>query len=239
MQNKFLLKLREDKGTRAIAITVSVMLLVLMLIIVTTVLANRAPNETPNPFGDSQQAGVNDPDTTPPPAEEKPNEEPPEETPTDTIPTHFLLPVSGVMTKEHNNDLQSYSPTMQDYRTHAGIDIASVAGATVSAMADGVVAQIYEDVGMGHCVAIKHSGECYTYYKNLAPELAKGIAVGAAVKAGDAIGTIGESAMNEILEEPHLHLEMTVDGAYVDPTDYFDEDAMATLMEDTNYEDAS
>ena len=238
MQNKFLLKLREDKGARAIAMTVCVMLLVLTLIIVTTVLANRThENPTPSP-DESQQAGISDPDTTPPEGE-KPGDQKPTEAPTNALPTRFLLPVSGVMSKEHNNDLQSYSPTMQDYRTHAGIDIATIAGATVSAMADGVVAQIYEDVGLGYCVAVKHGGECYTYYKNLAPELAEGIAVGVSVKAGDAIGKVGESAMNEILEEPHLHLEMTVNGEFVDPTDYFDEDAMATLTEDTNYEDAS
>ena len=53
------------------------------------------------------------------------------------------------------------------------------------------------------------------------------------------IGTVGESAIAEITVEPHLHLEMLVGGEYVDPTDYFDEDAMATLKEDTNYEDAS
>jgi len=45
--------------------------------------------------------------------------------------------------------------------------------------------------------------------------------------------------MVEIAEEPHLHLEMTVGGLQVDPTDYLDSDAMATLREDTNYEDAS
>jgi murein DD-endopeptidase MepM/ murein hydrolase activator NlpD len=63
--------------------------------------------------------------------------------------------------------------------------------------------------------------------------------VGAPVKAGDTIGTVGESAMVEVMEEPHLHLEMTVNGLAVDPTEYLDEDAMATLKEDPNFEDAS
>ena len=53
------------------------------------------------------------------------------------------------------------------------------------------------------------------------------------------IGTVGDSAMVELAEEPHLHLEMTVGGIQVDPTEYFSEDAMATLKEDTNYEDMS
>ena len=92
---------------------------------------------------------------------------------------------------------------------------------------------------MGQCVAIKHGGDAYTIYKNLGVELPEEIVVGRSVKAGDVIGTVGESAMVEIAEEPHLHLEMTVGGLSVDPTDYLDQDAMATLREDINYEDIS
>ena len=92
---------------------------------------------------------------------------------------------------------------------------------------------------MGQCVAVSHSGDAYTIYKNLAAELPEGVVVGATVKAGDVIGTVGESAMVELADEPHLHVEMTVGGLQVDPTDYLDEDAKATLSEDTNYEDAS
>ena len=236
-KNKFLLKLREDKGTRAIAVTVLVMLLVLTAIIVTTVIANRAPTDDPLPPDDSSQVGVEDPDDeqqgNEPPADQTPSE------PTDALPTEFLLPVSGVLRSVHDEDLQVFSPTMGDYRVHLGIDIGTVAGASVSAMADGTVAQIWDDVRMGRCVAVKHGGEAYTIYKNLTTEHPSGIVIGATVKAGDVIGTVGESAMVEIAEEPHLHLEMTVNGIQVDPTEYLSEDAMATLKEDTNYEDAS
>lgn len=240
-KNKLFLKLRDDKGARAIAITVLLMLLVLTTIIVATVIANRAPADDTLPPVDSQPAGVTDPDdqdpddnTPAPPTEEQPNE-----TPTDALPTEFLLPVSGVLLSVHDSELQVFSPTMQDYRVHLGIDIATVSGATVSAMADGTVAQIWDDVRMGRCIAIKHGGDSYTIYKNLVAEHPEGVTVGAAVKCGDAIGTVGDSAMVEIASEPHLHLEMTVKGIQVDPTEYLSEDAMATLTEDTNYEDAS
>lgn len=240
-KNKLFLKLRDDKGARAIAITVLLMLLVLTTIIVATVIANRAPADDTLPPVDSQPAGVTDPDdqdpgdNTPAP----PTEEQPSETPTDALPTEFLLPVSGVLLSVHDSELQVFSPTMQDYRVHLGIDIATVSGATVSAMADGTVAQIWDDVRMGRCIAIKHGGDSYTIYKNLVAEHPEGVTVGAAVKCGDAIGTVGDSAMVEIASEPHLHLEMTVKGIQVDPTEYLSEDAMATLTEDTNYEDAS
>ena len=238
-KNSFVNKLKSDKSARAIAITVVVMLLVLTAIIITTVIANRQPEDLENPPIDTP-AGVEDPDDETPdePNDESPDEQP-NETPTDALPSRFILPVSGVLLSVHDADLQVFSPTMQDYRVHLGIDIGTVAGASVSAMADGTVAQIWDDVRMGRCLAIKHGGDAYTIYKNLTAEHPEGIVVGATVKAGDVIGTVGDSAMVEIATDPHLHVEMTVGGIQVDPTEYFDEDAMATLKEDTNYEDAS
>lgn len=243
--NNLFVKLKEDKGARGIAITITVMILVLTAIIVTTVIANRAAKEQQgDPLGGGTQVGVNDPDDTPDDIpSEKPNETPSEKPDTgagaDVLPEKFLLPVSGVLQKSHDATIQVFSPTMGDYRLHLGIDIGTTAGATVSAMADGVIAQIWEDRSMGQCVAIKHGGDAYTIYKNLSAELPAGLKEGTPVKAGDVIGSVGESAQVEIGDEPHLHVEMTVGGLQVDPTDYLDEDAKATLGEDTNYEDVS
>ncbi len=241
--NNVFVKLKTDKGARAIAITITVMLLVLTAIIITTVIANRAVKENlPEDLG-SKPAGVTDPDDT-----KKPNEQTPEKpndqtqdtvVDPDALPGRFLLPVSGVLQEKHSTDAQVFSDTMGDYRTHVGIDIGTVAGANVSAMADGTVAQVWEDFYMGQCVAVAHGGDAYTIYKNLSAELPENVVVGAAVKAGDVIGTVGESAMIELADEPHLHVEMTVGGLQVDPMDYLDEDARATLNEDTNYEDVS
>ena len=241
MQKKNLfVKLKEDKGARAIALTVTIMLLVLTAIIIMTVVANRATTEKLPP-DDSAQVGVQDP------SDQTPDETPEDPTPAhedsqtgaDVLPERFLLPDSGVMQQKQDNALQVVSPTMGDYRVHLGIDIGTVAGASVSAMADGTITQIWEDVRMGQCVAVKHGGDCYTVYKNLSLELPEGVVVGAGVKAGDVIGTVGDTAMVEVAEEPHLHLEMTVGGLQVNPLDYLDEDAKATLNEDVNYEDVS
>ncbi len=244
-KNKLFLKLKEDKGARAIAITVLVMLLVLSAIIVTTVIANRNAREE-EPLPPDEQAGVLDPDDNGDhrePEGQKPEgdttQKPDSETEKDLIPSKFLLPVSGVLAQDHDATVQVFSPTMKDYRTHVGIDIGTVAGANVCAMADGVIAQVWEDFSMGQCVAVKHGGDAYTIYKNLSTELPENVVIGRTVKAGERIGTVGESAMVEVAEEPHLHLEMTVGGLAVDPTDYLDADAMATLREDTNFEDMS
>ena len=254
-KNQLFVKLKEDKGARAIAITVTVMLLVLTAIIITTVIANRAARkEEPLPSADGEviapepeqndlpaQKEVED---APVPVGEESHEAPPADTgktitTTDTFPEHLILPVSGVLQKSHDPALQVFSSTMGDYRTHLGVDIGTIQGAAVSAMADGVIAQVWEDISMGQCVAVKHGGDAYTIYKNLSTDLPAQTAVGRTVKAGDVIGYVGETAMVEVGEEPHLHVEMTVNGLQVDPTAYLDADAMATLHESANFEDVS
>ena len=54
---------------------------------------------------------------------------------------------------------------------------------------------------------------------------------GTAVRAGDTVGSVGESAMIELAESSHLHYELQIDGASVDPADF-----MLIGSEDTAYE---
>lgn len=147
----------------------------------------------------------------------------------------FVLPVSGVISKKHDPSLQVFSNTMKDYRVHLGIDIVTDEASPVYAAADGKVDKIWEDPLMGNCIAVKHSGDCYTIYKNLAADLPDGIAEGTSVRAGQMIATVGESAMVEVAEEPHLHFEMTVADLSVNPLEYFDEKALETLKIDASY----
>ena len=151
-------------------------------------------------------------------------------------PPSLILPVSGAMSKGHDLSLQVFSNTMRDYRVHNGIDIVSTLGSPVYAAAAGTVSGIWEDVSYGTCISIAHDGDCITYYKNLNPILAEGIAVGVEVKQGQLIAAVGESAMVEIADEPHLHFEMSVGKEHVDPTEYFDSASVAVLDRDTAYE---
>ena len=109
---------------------------------------------------------------------------------------------------------------MEDYRTHTAIDLSATLGQEVMAVADGVVKNIWNDPFMGTCVSIEHSGNAVSYYKNLDPVIKDGLVIGASVKAGDVIGAVGESAMNEIAQDPHLHFELKVDDKSVDPKDH-------------------
>lgn len=148
----------------------------------------------------------------------------------------FVLPVSGVLSVDHDPEIQVFSPTMKDYRVHLGVDINTAPGASVLSAAEGVVEKVWEDPMMGWCVSVAHDGDSTTCYKNLGELLAEGIKVGAVVDRGDVIGVVGDSAMMEIAQEPHLHFEMTVGGQQVDPSDYFSSKVWKELEADSSYE---
>ena len=59
--------------------------------------------------------------------------------------------------------------------------------------------------------------------------LFEGIKEGKELKRGDKLGMIGESAISELADESHLHIEMTVGGISVDPADYFSQEAKDTI----------
>ena len=88
---------------------------------------------------------------------------------------------------------------------------------------------------MGYCLAIRHGGNSYSIYKNLSETLADGIEQGVSVRSGQLIGTVGESAMVEVAQEPHLHFEMTVADLMVDPLEYFDEKSLEALKLDASH----
>ena len=227
-QSKFCKKLKQVRVNRAVYLSSIVILLALAVVLAITAATNRAkknntklPQDTPAP--------IEQPTEPERPTDTKPVEQP------DAIP-EMKLPVSGKMSQKHSVDVQVFSPTMQDFRVHLGIDIATAEDSEVFAAADGKVSKIWEDPMMGTCVAISHSGECVTVYKNLAKELAEGLAEGTQVRQGQLLGKVGDTAMVEIAEEPHLHMEMTVKGLQVDPLDYFSAAVIASLADDTSHE---
>ena len=165
-------------------------------------------------------------DTTPVSTDTTPADTTPGDGPqlSDTTPNplpSFMSPVeAGSISYEFSNSLPVFSLTMNDYRTHDGVDISSPLGTEVVAVADGTVLEIWDDVRMGKCVSIAHSGNAVSTYKNLNPQLADNIAKGSAVRAGDVIGLVGESAMIEIAQESHLHYELAINSVPVDPCHY-------------------
>jgi len=136
------------------------------------------------------------------------------------VPAIFIKPVSGYVSRNHNPDTPEYSVAMNDYRTHLGIDIDSEVGVKVKAVSDGVVSKIYDDPLMGKTIIIDHADNIQSIYMNLQESVPKNITVGAKVKAGDVIGGVGESALIELYDVPHLHFEMKKNGNAIDPLEY-------------------
>ncbi|MBR5515008.1 MAG: M23 family metallopeptidase [Clostridia bacterium] len=151
---------------------------------------------------------------------------PPEDT-TASLPSEFCLPVTGHISKGYSIDAPVFSLTMNDYRTHSGIDLQAELGTNVAAFAEGTVTNIYNDPFMGVCVEITHSGSLVSKYMNLSEELGEGIEVGAQVTCGQSIGKVGNTAAMEASDESHLHFEVFRENATIDPMEFLDVDVIA------------
>lgn len=159
------------------------------------------------------------PQTIPPQTEDKPTVVPPVK---DWTQVTLTMPVEGTVMKAHDPVNAVYSSTMNDYRVHRGIDIECNIGDDVLCCAYGTVVSVGNDPFMGTTVTIDHGDGLISVYKNLSAELPEKIKAGAEVFEGDVIGSVGESAIIEIADEPHLHFELMLDGKTADPLDFFD-----------------
>ncbi len=136
----------------------------------------------------------------------------------ETAPTFFVRPVSGEIVREFSGDELVYDRTMGDWRTHNGVDFLAAEGTLVSAIADGVVEDVYRDDYYGTGILVDHGGGLKSVYLGLIENAT--VNVGQTVSAGDTIGAVTASSLFESLEQVHLHLEMTLNGSRVDPMDY-------------------
>ena len=127
-------------------------------------------------------------------------------------------PVSGTVLSHVAVDHLAYNETTRDWRTHEGMDLAANLGDTVYAAADGTVYTIYEDEHLGMTVVLHHEDGYSTHYANLSPEIP--VSVGDALKAGDVIGTVGQSACIESATEPHVHFALYQNNDPLDPQDF-------------------
>lgn len=133
-------------------------------------------------------------------------------------PLTVVSPLEGDVVAAFSMDQLLYNPTLEDWRTHDGVDIAAAEGSSVLAASAGTVVAVDDDVLMGTTVVIEHSGGYHTLYANLqSPPVVK---AGDTVSAGQLIGTVGTSAAAEAAQGPHLHFSVTLDGEPVDPASF-------------------
>lgn len=130
----------------------------------------------------------------------------------------FDFPLSGAVVKDYSGDELVYSETMEDWRTHNGIDFFAEEGSEVRAVADGTVEAVTENGMLGRTVILLHSGGVRSIYSNLAD--GNEIAVGDNVLKGTVIAHVGSSAAAEALEKPHLHFEVSLNEETANPYDY-------------------
>ena len=136
----------------------------------------------------------------------------------------MVVPVFGTMYTEFSEDVLVYSKTLDQWSTHAGIDIKAEEGSPVRAAMDGVVDQVVNDPQLGLTIVLDHGGEVYTKYSNLSTlDL---VSINQSIKKGDVISGVGKTALYEIADDPHLHFEVIKQGKSVDPKKYLPKQAL-------------
>ena len=164
------------------------------------------PTPTPIPTARPTAAPVPKPAVTPSP------------TPAARKAAVYTWPVKGEIISGFSLEVLAYDPTMGDWRTHSGIDIAAELGASVLAVTDGTVESVEQDDLMGTTVTIGHGGGIKSIYANLAA--VPTVRAGDKVSTGTVIGAVGDTAIAESSRPSHLHFELSEDGTAVDPVNY-------------------
>ncbi len=106
------------------------------------------------------------------------------------------------------------SPFTNQKEFHKGIDISTRMNTPIIAPADGVIASIGRDHGMGNMLTINHSYGLKTRYGHVSKVLVK---KGQYVKRGQKIALVGNTGRTT---GPHLHYEVYLNGLPVNPRRY-------------------
>ncbi|MET3900963.1 murein DD-endopeptidase MepM/ murein hydrolase activator NlpD [Devosia sp. UYZn731] len=126
------------------------------------------------------------------------------------VPSGMFTPVNGVLTSTFGPRMH---PIFHEVRVHTGVDWAAPAGTAVMAAYDGVVISAGNAGGYGNLLRLSHAGGRETRYAHL-KAFADGIAPGVQVTAGQLVGFVGTTGNST---GPHLHFELRLAGAPVDP----------------------
>lgn len=130
----------------------------------------------------------------------------------------FEKPVEGEVVREFAKDNLIYSETLKEWATHLGIDIKAEKTTVVKSAEQGTVKSIKNDPRYGLTIVIEHENGFQTIYSNLLTS--EFVVEGEKVEKGQSIGTVGNTAMFEIADEPHLHFEILKNGIQEDPSIY-------------------
>ena len=135
-----------------------------------------------------------------------------------SAPSKAAPPVEGEIVFGYAVDKLLYSVTLDQWTTHAAVDIRADAGTPVKCVFAGTIERVHKDDALGCTVTVSHANGRTTLYANLGEDVR--VKVGDRVNAGDVLGTVGTSAISECALPPHLHFAITVDGTVKDPAKY-------------------
>ena len=133
-----------------------------------------------------------------------------------TEPVSFMTPLAGEVLETFSDDVLVFSSTLGDWRTHTGVDFKGEVGDPVSAVADGTVLSFGYDEFYGNVLTISHADGYESVYCGLNDIIF--FEEGDYVTQGEVVGTLSGDIPLEGAQECHLHLVITQDGNYMDPT---------------------
>ena len=107
-------------------------------------------------------------------------------------------------------------PITGEKNLHRGVDLAAAEGTPIKAIQDGRVVSAGEAGSYGLCVVIKDENGYQSRYAHCA---SISVTAGQEVKHGDVIATVGSTGQST---GPHLHLEVMLNGEYLNPYYFVD-----------------
>ncbi len=135
-----------------------------------------------------------------PPKEEKPT---------------YVLPITGNIAKGYSDSALQYSATFNDMRLHTGVDILCENGSNIQSVGSGTVKSVTDDSNFGKVITIEYNDNIAVKYCGMGSVNVK---ENDKVATGDVIGTSGDIP-SECADNPHIHIEVVVDGNSVSPLD--------------------
>lgn len=129
-------------------------------------------------------------------------------------PPRWVWPVEGNILADYSPDAPVWSETLGQWQTHPALDIAGSPGEAVYACRDGVVSEAWSDRLWGNVIAVEHDEGYRSVYAGL--NTLKMVSEGDEVRAGQVIGSVGQSAASEAERGWHLHFELTREGEPMD-----------------------
>lgn len=118
----------------------------------------------------------------------------------------LFSPVSGTISQDYDKD-----------KKHFAVDVVAPKDSPIKSVAQGTVIFADWTTETGYVIIVEHKDNLLSVYKH---NSALHKTQGEIVKAGEVIGTIGNTG--ELTTGPHLHFELWSNGSSVNPTNYID-----------------